>query len=460
VDHTATTPAGATDARNAPAEAGARPTALLPSTQLVRISAYWLGLTAIDAAVGLYIGFQLAYTNIRGDIPLGAATALVTLGGAVVAILVQPTVGAISDYASTRWGRRKPFIVVGSLLDLVFLYGIATSNTLLMLATFVVLLNFSTNIARGPFQGYVPDLVADPQVGMASAMVGMMQIIGNITGYALVSIAAYYENRPLAIAAVAIVELVTMVSVVQGVGKGQRPKPREGKSWIAIARETWGTDILRERSYVWLVASRLFFLMAGGILFAYVVIYMKNVFGYEESGAGAVNVAMLVVVAIGNLIAVVPASRLSDRIGRKPVIYVACLIGAIGVAITAIAPHVAIAILGAGLFGMSAGMFLSVDWALMTDIIPRISAGRYMGLSNVATGSAPLFASAVGAVVFDLTSQLAGDAIAPRAAFLVAVFLYGVSALLLRPVVEPRRGPDGAASRAVDLDPASSGARK
>jgi MFS family permease len=443
VDDTATTTAGATAAGDAPGGDGARPTTLLPFTQLARISAYWLGLTAIDAAVGLYIGFQLAYTNIRGDVTLGVATALVTLGGAVVAILVQPTVGAMSDYAVSRWGRRKPFIVFGSLLDLVFLYGIATSNTLLMLATFVVLLNFSTNIARGPFQGYVPDLVADAQVGMASAMVGMMQIIGNITGYALVSLAAVLENRALAIGAVAVVELVTMVSVVMGVGKGQEPKPREGKSWLAIARETWGTDILRERSYVWLVVSRLFFLTAGGILFAYVVVYLKNVFGYDESGAGAVNTAMLVVVVIGNLVAVVPASRLSDRIGRKPVIYLACLVGAIGVATTALAPHVAVAILGAGLFGMSAGTFLSVDWALMTDIIPRVSAGRYMGLSNVATGSAPLFAAALGGVVLDIAAGAGGDAMAPRVTFFVAVFLYGVSALLLRPVVEPRRRSGG-----------------
>ena len=45
-----------------------------------------------------------------------------------------------------------------------------------------ILLSFSTNIARGPFQGYVPDLVAEPQVGLASGLVGMMQIVGNVTG--------------------------------------------------------------------------------------------------------------------------------------------------------------------------------------------------------------------------------------------------------------------------------------
>ena len=451
MDDTATTPArpaGEIDAPSSPAEAGARPTALLPFAQLVRISAYWLGLTAIDGAVGSYISFQLAYGNIRGDVPLGTATALVALSGAVVAILVQPTVGAISDYAVSRWGRRKPFIVVGSLLDLVFLFGIATSNTLLLLATFVVLLQFSTNIARGPFQGYVPDLVADSQVGMASSMVGMMQIIGNVTGVALVSLAAFLGNRPLAIAAVAVVELVTMASVVVEVGKGQPPKPRGGKSWVEIARETWGTDILRERSYVWLVASRLFFLAAGGILFAFEVRYLQNVFGYDEPGAGALNGAILAAVAIGSLIAVVPSSRLSDRIGRKPVIYLGCLVGAIGVAIAAFAPHVAVAILGAGLYGMAYGTFLSVDWALMTDIIPRASAGRYMGLSNVATGSAGPFAAVIGGFVLDIAAWLGGKAIAPRAAFLAAVFLYGVAALLLRPVVEPRRGHGGAVARA------------
>ncbi len=447
----ATRPGQSADAREAPAGGGDRPTALLPFSQLVRISAYWLGLTAIDSAVGLYIAYQLAYTDIRGDVPLGAATAAVMVLGAIVGILVQPTVGGISDYAVTKWGRRKPFIVVGSLLDLVFLYAIATSNTLLMLATSLLLLQFSTNFARGPFQGYVPDLVAEPQVGMASAMVGMMQIIGNITGFALVSIAAFYENRPLAIATVAIVELVTMTSVVLKVGNGRAPKSREGRSWFAIAREVWGTDILRERSYVWLVASRLFFLMAGGILFSYVVVYLKNVFGYGESEAGAINGAMLVVVAVGNLVAVVPASRLSDRIGRKPVIYAACLVGAIGVAVTAMAPVVPVALLGAGLFGMSQGVFLSVDWALMTDIIPRASAGRYMGISNVATGSAGLLAAVVGGIVLDVTARLGGDALAPRVTFVVAVLLFGVSALLLRPVVEPQRGPGRAAPRAPRL---------
>jgi MFS family permease len=423
------------------APSGARPTALLPVAHLFRISAYWLGLTAIDAAVSQFAQYQITYTDIRGGVGIGLALAMVSVAAPLVAIAVQPTMGSISDYAVTRWGRRKPFIVAGSLLDVVFLAGIAWSNTLLILVAFMTLLSFSTNIARGPFQGYVPDLVAEEQVGMASAMVGLMQVAGNIAGVALISLGAMLESRPLAVLAVAVVELVAMAAVVVQVGNGLPPKPREGRPWRSIALETWGTDILRERSYVWLVTSRLFFLMAGGIMFALPQAYLKLVFGYTEAQTGATMMVMLATIALASLAGIVPASRLSDRIGRKPVIYASCGLGAMGVGLAAAAPSVPVAVAGAALFGVASGIFIAVDWALMTDIIPRASAGRFMGLSNVATGSAPLLAGVVGGLVLDGVSMAAGSAVGPRASFLVAAALYGLAALLLMPVVEPERGP-------------------
>jgi len=432
----------------APVE-GARPTALLPMSNLVRISLYWLGLAAIDSVVSKFLAFRLAFSDIKGDLGLGAATAFIAVGAAAVAIIVQPTVGTISDYTISRWGRRKPYIVVGSLLDVVFLLGIAYSNTLVSITAFVILLQFSSNTARGPFQGYVPDLVAEPQVGMASAMVGLMQVAGNILGVALAAGAAILGNLPLAVVAVAVVELVTMASVVLRVGGGLPPRDRAGRPWRAIALEAWGTDILKERSYVFLVASRLFFLTAGGILFAFDIAYLKYVFGYDQAGSGKVEIYLLVTVAICTAVSIIPASRLSDRIGRKPVIYGACAVGAAGVAIIALSPSVPLAIAGAGLFGAASGIFISVDWALLTDIIPRVSAGRYMGLSNVANGSAPLVAAVIGGVVLDLVGGLTTNAIGARAAFLAAVVLYGVAAVLLRPVVEPdrRRGAGDAPAR-------------
>jgi len=433
----------------AQSDAEGRPTKLLPWTHLMRLSAYWLGLTAIDAAVGLFVQNRVNFGGFVGDLEVGRALAAISIGGAVISILVQPTVGSISDYTVSRWGRRKPYIVIGSLLDVVFLLAIANSQSVLALAVFVTLLSFSTNVARGPFQGYVPDLVPASQVGAASALVGLMQILGNVIGFALVPLAVVLHNPPIALVAVAAVELVTMLSVVFRVTLGMPPQPRQGRSWVTIARETWGTDILRERSYVWLVASRLFFLMGGGILVNLVVTYLKQTHGLNQDAAAGVQFVLLGIVAATNIVIVIPAARLSDRIGRKPVIYASTAIGATGMAIAALAPNVPIALVGAALFGISAGMFLAVDWALMTDIIPKASAGRYMGLSNVATGSSALLAVASGGLVIDFVNGLAGYGTGPRVAYLLGVGYYLIAALLLRPVIEPPKAQRLAAQPAV-----------
>ncbi len=150
---------------------------------------------------------------------------------------------------------------------------------------------------------------------------------------------------------------------------------------------------------------------------------------------------MLLVIVVANVIAIVPSARISDRIGRKPVIYAACVVGGIGVALAALAPAIPLAIVGGALFGVSAGTFLAVDWALMTDIIPKASSGRYMGLSNVATTASTLLAVASGGLVLDAVNASAGLGAGPRAAYLLGAAFYVVAAITLRPVVEPPRGP-------------------
>ncbi len=419
--------------------ASLRPTTPLALGHLVRISLYWLGLTAIDGAVGLFIQNRLNFGGFADPLEIGRITFLLSIPAAIISILIQPTVGTISDYTVSRWGRRKPYIVIGSLLDVVFLAGIATANNVLILGAFVALLTFSTNVARGPFQGYVPDLVPEKQVGLASAMVGLMQILGNVTGFVLVTLAVIIGRIELAIAAVALVELATMIAVVARVGEGQPPKSREGRSWSSILRETWGTDVLKERSYVWLLTSRLFFLMGGAMLVNYILVYLKQTHGLGEEAANTTNLVMLVTIIVANVLAIVPSAKISDRIGRKPVIYASCVVGFLGVALAALAPSIPVAIVGGALFGASAGTFLAVDWALMTDIIPKASSGRYMGLSNVATTSSTLLAVASGGLVLDAVSAAMGLDAGPRAAYLLGAAYYVIAALTLRPVVEPAR---------------------
>jgi MFS family permease len=419
--------------------ADGRPTELLPKRQLVAMSLYWFGISSIFAGLTAIMGGRLEFTGLVAPGDEGRALFATTIGGAIIAMLVQPTIGSISDYTSTRWGRRKPYILIGSILDVVFLAGIAFSNDLVAIAAFITLLQFSSNFAQGPFQGYVPDLVPGPQVGVASALVGLFQILGNVGGFAIGAIAIATREFELGLISLGVIELVTMLGVFVGVREGRTPKSRAGRSWRAIAAEAWGTDILRERSFVWLVASRLAILMAGGMLVNLATFYLARSQTLTQEATGGAYIVMVGLVALGTILAVVPSARISDRVGRKAVIYGSCVLGAAGLALVAWAPSLPIAYAGVAVYGVSAGIFLAVDWALMTDIIPKASSGRYMGLSNVATASSGVLAVAIGGTLMDAVGGPSQDGSGPRAAMVLGVALFGVGALLLRPVVERRR---------------------
>jgi MFS family permease len=426
-------------------DAHGRPTRPLPLSHLVRISLYWLGISTVWSGILDIVNGRLQFTGLvpKGGEGLGAFT--IALLGMGIAIVVQPTVGTISDYTITRWGRRKPYIFIGSALDLVFLWGVATSNTVPAIAAFVALLQFSSNFSQGPFQGYVPDLVPAKQVGLASGLIGLFQALGNITGYAVAAVAlALSKHDPNAFLygtmGIGLIEFTSMLSVVLTVHEGQRTKSRNGRSWLKIAGEAWGTDILRERSFLWLVGSR-FFVLAGAAFFpALSTFYLAQVFGMDADQTGSTKIILLGIVAVCLTVSVIPASRLSDRIGRKPVIYASCGLGAVGLGLGALAPILPVALLGAALFAISAGAFLAVDWALMSDLVPKASTGRYMGISNVATASAGTFTLAIGgAVVMDNVNRWLGYGTGPRAALGLGVLCYIVGALMLLPVVERRR---------------------
>ena len=450
-----------------------RPTRALPWGHLLNLSVYWLGINVIWSGLG-NVTYQARFREIFGEAYAPGFLAALVWIPLLVSILVQPTVAAISDYTITRWGRRKPYIVIGTLLDMVFLYGVAASNEFIAIAAFVILLQCSSNFAQGPFQGYVPDLVPARQVGVASGLMGVMIILGQVVGVGIATIglaqltgspypegtaeAAEFARQAFFLPTIALglIELVTMVPIILFVDEGRHAPPRAGRSWLSIALGAWGTDILRQRSYVWLLVSRLFYLMSPALLTGIGLFYLTQALGMHSDEAGG---ALLVIAAVfGGVtgLTTFPAARLSDRIGRKRTIYISIAIGAVGMAGIAVAPTFELTVVALVPVGISAGAFLAVDWALMTDIIPKATSGRYMGISNVATAIAGPLGYGIGGVVITtlvlagLTPELRAMPVppadqstlyglAPRVAMALTLVFLAVSALTLRRVDERRR---------------------
>ena len=106
------------------------------------------------------------------------------------------------------------------------------------------------------------------------------------------------------------------------------------------------------------------------------------------------------------------------------------------------APAPPVLVVGGIFVGIGGGSFLAVDWALMTDIIPKSSSGRYMGISNVATATNGVVSGIIGGLIIDAFSRGGSPELGPRVAFLLAPIWFAIGALLLRPVDERRREGD------------------
>ena len=414
---------------------GARPTERLPLRQLLQISIYWLGINAIWGGVGIFN--QRRVEEIVGVDQAGSYLALMGWLVLPVVLLVQPTVGALSDYTMSRWGRRKPYIAIGAALDVVFLVGLATSQTFVSLVAFVMLLQFSSNFAQGPFQGYVPDLVPPEQVGLASALVGAMQTIGFVTGAILIAVAFSLGQFTLILIALGLVELATAIGTVVFVREGTVAKPRRGRSWISIGLSAWGTDILRERSFTFLLLSRLLFLAGTNVFLGFNLYFLNRSLGLSDSDAALWIALIGIATGVTTAVATIPSGLASNRVGRKPMIYLACAVGALGLAVAGLAPTPQVLIVGVILIGVATGTFLAVDWALMTDIIPKASSGRFMGISNLAVAMAGTVAGVVAGPIMDGVGKASTLADGPRAAFLAGIALFVLAAVFLRPV-DPR----------------------
>jgi len=289
-------------------------------------------------------------------------------------------------------------------------------------------------------------------VGTASGLMGLMLTVGTIAGVGIAALGGLVENVPLATIALGSVELVTMVILVARVDEGRSAPTRPG-TWRQIALSAWGRDILQQRNVLWLLLVRLLFLGAyNSTLIA--VGYFRRSHGLSDDDANLTVFIGTAIVGVSTAIAALPGGRLSDRWGRRPVIWMAAAVAGCGLLGVAVAPTPALAIAAWVPFGIGMGTFLSADWALMADVIPKGTSGRYMGILNAGTAMAgPVFIIIAGPLQ-DLVAATVSDPAGPRAAMAMAALFLGGAALALTRV-DPRRVEDAPPGTEPGTEPAA-----
>lgn len=146
----------------------------------ITFNAYYLGLTVISQTMAPLV-LPLLVQRFVGETAKATYFGTLRLGGLMMALLAQALWGMLSDRSMSRWGRRRPFIFLGTLIDLIFIGGIIATARLSGLTGFWVLfamyllLQVSSNMAHGATQGIIPDLVPPELRGRFSGAKALLE---------------------------------------------------------------------------------------------------------------------------------------------------------------------------------------------------------------------------------------------------------------------------------------------
>ena len=154
------------------------------------------------------------------------------------------------------------------------------------------------------------------------------------------------------------------------------------------------------------LVSRLLFIMGFTTLQGFALYYFQDVIGFTNPAE--VTASLVTSVGIAMLVVVYPAGRLSDKVGRKPVLIFSGLLAAFGVVLIYYARAYFLILVAGSLIGIAAAAFLSANWALAIDLVPGEEAARYLGLTNLATAGGAALARLIGPVIDFFNSHSTG----------------------------------------------------
>jgi MFS family permease len=398
---------------------------------------------------------------------------LTTAGGLLVATLVQPLMGGLSDRTAGRLGRRIPYLIVGSVLASAALFGVVLAPTLLLVVLGVLAFQFGANTALGPWQAFVPDQVPMSQRGVAAGLKSLFEVLGFVLGRTL---SGYLVAEGQALVAVAVAAGIyalalslTWLTARRDLGPAGAlsaaavPGPARstpGPSASAVPRPARLTPVpaaprtrparnpstspgLRTAfatnpAFTWVFVQRALFWCGLIALNTFLLYYLIDVVGMEFARASRFVGQISLALGVGVLMLSVPAGRLADRVGRRPLVLAAGLLAAAGTGMILVARSEALLILAGVVLGVAVGAWQSANWALITDIVPSAHAARYLGLANIATAGGSLLGRSSGALLVDPLNRLAGSqSLGYLALYGLTLVMFLLSAWAVRRIPSP-----------------------
>lgn len=389
---------------------GDQPRAVEPSTLLMeepqapvsRSYIFWLMLASFGASIAMMVplsyGIAVRITELAPgqEQVLGFITGIAQL----VYLIISPIVGIWSDRTRSRFGRRSPFIFLGTAIGLAGLVVMGMAPNLVLVGAGWILGMSGWSISGAAIQNLMADKLPEAQRGRVSALTGLMTQIAPVLGigvaYAVSSNTLLVFVVPGVIGAV----LLALFPLIKPEGSSKNVVVDSQVTFRSVVA-SYGFSVRKYPDFAWNWLGRFVFFMG---------LYFNTTFGtffYAQRLGLPVREVAGVVATIGMLGVVAAAAGallggfLSDKLRRRRLfVIIAALIFVLGALAEAFAWSLPQLIIGAVLMQTAIAVFATVDQAIIFAILPnRTETARYMAVvafaQKIPSAVAPLIASVI-----------------------------------------------------------------
>lgn len=353
--------------------------------------------TSLVFIAPLLVTLALKIDSLVGGDRAASSLSLVAATGSLVALAANPLFGRLSDRTTSRWGMRRPWMLLGLAGGTLGIVVVALAPTVWVVLVGWCLAQLLFNATLAAMVAVLPDQVPVDQRGTVAGLLGVCLPIASVGGTYVVNVFDGHELAmflaPCAFGGFFIVLFALRL-------EDRRLDLADRPAWSV--RQLLGTYYVSPRTnpdFAWAFVSRFSFVLAYAFLVTYEAYYLLDHLGTDEDDVPyQIFLGTLVQAAVVVLAALV-GGRLSDRTGRRKVFVAgAAVLYGVGLFIIAAASSFDVFLVGMAVGGLGFGLYMAVDLALVADVLSdEKDTAKDLGVLNIA-----------GALPFSL-----GPAVAP-----------------------------------------------
>ncbi|MDU0863969.1 MFS transporter [Actinomyces urogenitalis] len=371
------------------------PTQMPPRSWSLTLSLTMLGLfSAWFGPIQVLLGLQASQVAPGHK---EATLSLVTGLGALVSTLGNPVFGALSDRTTSRFGRRLPWIAGGLALGAVGLVVLASARGVAGMVVGWCLVQAFLNATFAALNASIADQVPVERRGLVSGLIGVAQTAGLVAGAGLAAAVGSTRTGYLVLAV-----LVVALGLPHVLGARDLRLP-DGAPRPTLRHVMAGfvPPLRRYPDFGWAWLTRFLVNLGNSTGTLYLLYYLMDAVGMEADKATTGVFILTGIYALTVFGSTVIGGVWSDKVGRrKPFVIAASIVTGLASLDLALTQNWVGAVVGAVILGIGFGAFTSVDFALVTQVLPSSGdAARDLGIINIASAGAQVLAPVLAAPV-------------------------------------------------------------